>query len=130
LTLRRLFSTFARGWPGVGLLLLRLITAVALMNQGTVRLHAGASGRSIILTAVSLATAALLIAGLWTPVAGVLVLTSELWTAFSEPGDHWIQILLGALGTGLALLGPGVWSLDARLFGWKRIGSPVRKNQR
>jgi hypothetical protein len=128
LTLRRLFSTFARGWPGVGLLLLRVITAVALMNQSAVRLHAGAPGRSIILTAVSLGTAVLLIAGLWTPVAGVLVLTAELWTALSEPGDHWIQILLGTLGTGLALLGPGVWSVDARLFGWKRIGSPPRKS--
>lgn len=98
------------------------------MNQGVVRLRAGTSDRSIILAAISLPTAVFLIAGLWTPVAGVFVLTAELWTAFSEPGDHWIQILLGTLGIGLALLGPGVWSVDARLFGWKRIGSPPRKS--
>lgn len=68
-----------------------------------------------------LATATLLLAGLWTPIAGVLALAVELWTAFSHPGDHWVQILLGTLGAGLALVGPGIWSVDARLFGWKRI---------
>lgn len=127
--MRRLFSTFARGWPGVGLLLLRLIAAIALINQGASRFQAGAPDRSIILAVLTLATAILLLAGLWTPITGVLALTVELWAAFSEPGDHWIQILLGSLGAGLALLGPGVFSVDARLFGWKRIGSRPRKSE-
>jgi putative oxidoreductase len=126
--LRRLFSTFARGWPGVGLLLLRLIAAAALINQGASRVHAGAQGRTILLAVLMHATALLLLAGLWTPIAGVLAPAVELWAAFSAPGDHWVQILLGTLGAGLALLGPGVWSVDARLFGWKRIGSRLRKS--
>jgi hypothetical protein len=29
--------------------------------------------------------------------------------------------LLAGLGAALALLGPGAWSVDARLYGWKRI---------
>ena len=36
-------------------------------------------------------------------------------------GSGW---LLGALGAALAMLGPGAWSVDARLFGRKRIQIP------
>jgi hypothetical protein len=78
---------------------------------------------------LTFALAILLIAGLWTPIAGVLVPAVELWAALLEPGDHWIHVLLGTLGAGFALLGPGVWSVDARLFGWKRIGSQSQKSR-
>jgi hypothetical protein len=35
--------------------------------------------------------------------------------------DRTTTILLATIGVALAWLGPGVWSIDARLFGWKRI---------
>jgi len=65
--------------------------------------------------------AALLLAGLWTPVAGVLLAMVELGLALFHPGDRWMHMLVGALGITLAMLGPGAWSVDARLFGRKRI---------
>jgi len=68
----------------------------------------------------------LLLAGLWTPVAGTLIALTELWIAFSQHGDVWIDIVLAALAAGLALLGPGAWSIDARLFGRKRFSIPPK----
>jgi hypothetical protein len=40
------------------------------------------------------------------------------------------HVLLGTLGAAVALVGPGAWSVDARLFGWKRINIGNRKSQR
>jgi uncharacterized membrane protein YphA (DoxX/SURF4 family) len=80
----------------------------------------------VILQLVAAGAAALLLVGLWTPVAGVLMAIAELGLAFSQPTDPWMHILLGALGASLAMLGPGAWSMDARLFGRKRIQIPQR----
>jgi putative oxidoreductase len=67
----------------------------------------------------------LLLAGLWTPVIGTFVAIDELWLAFSvhsSPNDgRWFHILLSVLTAGIAMLGPGAWSIDARLFGRKRF---------
>jgi len=63
--------------------------------------------------------------GLWTPIASSILAIDELAMVFSQhlppSGDPWTPILLVALGIGLALLGPGAWSIDARLFGRKRL---------
>jgi uncharacterized membrane protein YphA (DoxX/SURF4 family) len=40
---------------------------------------------------------------------------------FSQPGDSWPPLMLAALGAILAMVGPGAWSIDARLFGRKHI---------
>jgi len=126
---RRLFSTFAHGSAGVGLLLLRLGAGIALAVHEASPLWAGPSIGAAILHGLSLAMGILLIAGLWTPIAGALVAIIAPWNAFSHSGDPWIWIMLGIVGAALALLGPGAWSVDARLFGWKRLEFRDRKNQ-
>ena len=119
--LRRLFSSFARGWPGGGLLFIRVVAATALLDQAVNALKRGASHESAALAVLAASAGLLLLAGLWTPIAGAVVAVVEFWSAFSQPGDPWTYILLGSIGTALALLGPGAWSIDARIFGWKRI---------
>lgn len=63
--------------------------------------------------------------GLWTPVAGAAVAVTQLWVLFSQPfWNHrypFLHVFLSLLGAALAMLGPGTWSVDARLFGRKRL---------
>lgn len=61
------------------------------------------------------------LAGLWTPVTGTLVALVQVWIAFTGAGDAFTAIILAALGSSLAMIGPGAWSIDARLFGRKYI---------
>jgi uncharacterized membrane protein YphA (DoxX/SURF4 family) len=63
----------------------------------------------------------LLLVGLWTPVVGAVVAGVEVWIAFSGAGDPWKALILATLGATLAMIGPGAWSIDARLFGRKHI---------
>lgn len=120
--MRRLFSTFAHGAPGAGLLLLRVAAGLSAITNGFMKLRAEPSELQLALDVLSIAAGLLIMAGLWTPVSGVLVAALEAWGLYSQPPiDFWATILLGAIGAGLALLGPGAWSIDARLFGWKRI---------
>jgi putative oxidoreductase len=62
-----------------------------------------------------------LIIGFWTPVVGGLAAILELWIGLSNLSDFWPSITASAIAAGLAMLGPGAWSVDARLFGRKRI---------
>jgi len=123
--LRRLFSTFARGWPGVGLLLLRLVVGIALVWVAAEKLNGGPPLQVISVCAVAIGLALLLVAGLWTPVAGTLVAALELCTIPCELGSLSTHIFMATMAAAVALVGPGFWSLDSRLYGWKRIDPPT-----
>jgi putative oxidoreductase len=127
--LRRLYSTFAGGWPGAGLLLMRVVVGSALIVRAGFRLGSDLPPMNVTIPAVLLIGAGiLLIAGLWTPIVGTSIGLIEFWKMLTVAGDKWVWLLLGTAAVALAMLGPGLWSIDARLFGWKRIEAPPRKN--
>jgi hypothetical protein len=49
---------------------------------------------------------------------------AEAWIAFLSPAHPVIPAALAVLGVTLALIGPGEWSVDARLYGWKHFVPP------
>jgi uncharacterized membrane protein YphA (DoxX/SURF4 family) len=106
---------------------MRLVAGIVLIGQAGTALRAEPPIHLIMTYVLATIAGVLLLAGLWTPISGLLVGVLELWSSFSQPGDPWAKILLGTLGVGLSLLGPGAWSIDARLFGWKRIDIPGSK---
>jgi uncharacterized membrane protein YphA (DoxX/SURF4 family) len=63
----------------------------------------------------------LILVGFWTPVASMLSAPVQVWAAVSDSGDTWAHVLAAAIGVGLALLGPGAHSVDARAYGRRRI---------
>jgi uncharacterized membrane protein YphA (DoxX/SURF4 family) len=119
--LQRLFSMFPSGWPGLGLLLLRLVLGLILIHDGIAALMGVPQRESIPVQAVAAIAGTFLLVGLWTPFAGAIVALSELWIAIAGTTHPRGTILLVTLGIALAMLGPGAQSIDARLFGRKRL---------
>jgi uncharacterized membrane protein YphA (DoxX/SURF4 family) len=106
---------------------MRLVAGSMLVTHGFFILRTGPSVGKAALAATEMAGGTLLLVGLWTPIAGTLLAILEGWNAISGHGDPSISLLLGTLAGALAVLGPGAWSVDARLFGWKRID--IRKER-
>jgi uncharacterized membrane protein YphA (DoxX/SURF4 family) len=132
--LHRLFSAFPAGLPGVGLLLLRVVVGAALVAHGVLCLVS--SDRITLVVSVSTALLLLsggcLLIGFLTPIlsllAGLECLGIEWsWFPFQLLSPFESKLALApiiAMSAAIALLGPGAFSLDARLFGWKEIVIP------
>lgn len=106
---------------------MRVGAAIALLDQAVVKLRSGGALEPLLLSLVGASAGIFLLAGLWTPIAAGVVAATEVRNAFSQSYDPWLYIVLATLAAGLALVGPGAWSVDARLFGWKRVGIRDRR---
>jgi hypothetical protein len=125
--LRRLYSSFAGGWPGAGLLLMRLVVGAVVLWHAGPGIWSGSALQVMLYASLSLG-ALLLTAGLWTPIAGAVVaayVIFEMVMTGEPPVGH---LLAATIAVALTMLGPGRLSIDARLFGWRRIDVPVHPN--
>jgi len=77
----------------------------------------------VVLQIVGAAAGLLILGGLWTPLAGVLAGIVEVWIGLSH-GTQSSALFLATLGISLAMIGPGAWSIDARLYGRKQLLPP------
>lgn len=126
--LQRLFSAFPGGWPGVGLFLLRAAVGLVALIQGGFYLSGGYSALGLF----GLAAGGALLAGFLTPLAGVAVALGTLGAGFSvlpvpEPNllDAKLSLIFAGIMTmAIVFLGPGAFSMDARLFGRREIIIP------
>jgi len=125
--MQRLFSGFPDGWPGISILFLRIGAGIPLVYDGITGLFAASQFIPFMRELLAVGTGMLLLAGLWTPVSGTLVAILQLWIAFSGADQLRAVLLVAALGAALAMLGPGAWSVDAHLFGRKRVYIPNRR---
>lgn len=112
--MQKLFSMFPRGAPGLALMLMRLFFGAVLIVDAS----NASSAHSTILACVFIACALTILAGFITPVAAILAALAE--TAVLNAHVAQIALLEVApivVAVSLALLGPGAYSIDARLFG-------------
>jgi uncharacterized membrane protein YphA (DoxX/SURF4 family) len=119
--MQRIFSTFPDGWPGCGLLLLRIASSVPLLVVGMSRLWGEHVDVALWLLILSCVASASMLAGVWTPFAAALQALLHGMFAFAGPAFEWTHLIHSLIGLALLMLGPGYWSIDARLYGRKRI---------
>jgi putative oxidoreductase len=117
---QRLFSTFPNSWPGLGLLILRLAAGFSLLGVGYFTSGLG-DVATVLLRCVALGVAVLLLLGVATPLTAVAEAAIQVSIMILERRYNSWGAIATALGVALAMLGPGAWSLDARVFGRKRI---------
>ena len=90
---QRLFSTFPNGWPGFGLLLLRIGISSHLIFIAASDLSARSLEPSALVPNLAAAAGGIfLLAGMWTPIMGALVAIDEVLIALSlhSPGQEHI----------------------------------------
>ncbi|SRR5689334_18707334 len=99
---------------------MRLVAGTAFVARALAILHGGPS-TAVAAVLPAIVAGLCLLVGLWTPIAGSFVAAIGLWFASTNVEDPLANLLLATIGAAQALVGPGAWSIDARLFGWKRI---------
>ena len=75
---------------------------------------------------IAIVAGVFLLLGLWTPLAGITIAIAGVWLFFASTGHSFTAIIVAVLGATVAMIGPGIWSVDARLYGRKHFQEPRR----
>jgi uncharacterized membrane protein YphA (DoxX/SURF4 family) len=131
MALQRTFSGFPTGYPGLALLLLRLVVGGAASSQACLLITAnhGAVNTSVVVELLAVLAGLALILGLMTPIASILLAAGALLATLDssvlahlplfESGMARLEFIV--MSVALIFLGPGGLSLDARLYGRREI---------
>jgi hypothetical protein len=129
--LQRWYRTFPHGLPGIGLLALRAAIGVRLIAQASTLMgnSHGMKPEVWLLATAVLAAGTSLSLGLLTPltasVSAVAEIAAYMWHpawALSFPDIPSLETII--VTAAIALLGPGSISLDAYLFGRRKVVIP------
>ena len=122
--MQRLFGMFPNRGAGFALLVLRLSVAAALVSYQRL-----CPGREMeVLLALSRIAAILIVVGWYTPVAALaatVISLCSLWVC----RELEVNVLMVAILVAIGFLGAGAYSIDARLYGSRRlvVGRPRDK---
>jgi putative oxidoreductase len=96
--------------------------AVALSLTGVAQTATGFSdAESLFTRCLPGVTAIFICVGLWTPLAAVIAVAIQTIAIILAQQLNSSLLAPSIAALSLAMLGPGAWSIDARLFGRKRI---------
>jgi len=105
-------------------LLQRTLTSTILVRSGASHLFENASLLSNLPYLIAAIAGIFLFLGLWTPLAGITIAILGVWVFFASSAHSLTSIILAVLGASAAMIGPGMWSIDARLYGRKHLEDP------
>jgi uncharacterized membrane protein YphA (DoxX/SURF4 family) len=121
---------FPQGGPGVGLLLLRIAVAGMLALTVTPQFNFSPDAFHYLVVSVIVLVCLSLVLGFVTPFLAIATCVAALLNLFfTEQGMNVVYLLRILTSAALFFLGPGAYSIDARLFGLRVAVVPPRKSR-